>query len=864
MTPDVILADEPTGNLDTNNGRKVIDALYSLNAAGQTIVLVTHDRSIADDAPRLISLLGGVAVVVAVMIEVTSVSKAIDDVGYRIAGPAPMRVVGAATRGGIGPAVIDSTRSVPGVSAVVPVIRGVTLIRNGGREMFGLGLGVDCSAQWIVDPRVCQTGQQEPPPTISSVLGDSLDTSAKLVTDVGQLSLDKFQRVKELNDVNNGLVTVLPLSMARVQFARADRVDMLYVTLAKDANASEVQTHLQNTLGPAFNVQPRSEPARGFNVNDILLPLLLIFALISVGVGVILITQITRLSVEERRREIAIAAALGASPASIMTGFLSEAALLGAVGSAMGVLTGIVISKPVVASASEVTERFVGVTVPVVLNPAILVLGIVAGIILALLAAVVPSLSASNTPIAAELSGRAAQEQTTTRKIWYKALALLAVGLAGVLAARLATLSGGLVSWQAGVADSGAVIAIIGLLMATAYLSAQAITSIRTRPDRSHGATLTIALNALRADRSRTAAISGAIAVPVVVAILLSGFLIAIHIGATRVAESQADGRISITTTRFADYGPIDARFGPSVVTKLASLPGVAKIERIAEIEIALSDGSLAHIQAQERPSFPFGLLAGRPPKESLNANQVIIGGVLAREKNLHIGDTLLFGSGLDAQAMSIGTIVATPEYGGHRIYLAYSVAEQIYGPQPAGLILATQATGFTTGQVIENIESAQLDQPVRAVDTAGYAAEVAASIARYLTPLNTLKYGLLAIAFVSVLATLLLVGIRRRREIALIQALGATRLRVFGITTIEAVIAGAAGGLFGAILSVAIAEAVRRAAIVNVGLITPLVLPWSDAVVYAILATVAAVFAAVIPAWKTTRATLATELRDE
>jgi putative ABC transport system ATP-binding protein len=59
MTPDVILADEPTGNLDTKNGRKVIDALYRLNSAGQTVVLVTHDRSIADEAPRLVSLLDG-------------------------------------------------------------------------------------------------------------------------------------------------------------------------------------------------------------------------------------------------------------------------------------------------------------------------------------------------------------------------------------------------------------------------------------------------------------------------------------------------------------------------------------------------------------------------------------------------------------------------------------------------------------------------------------------------------------------------------------------------------------------------------------------------------------------------------------
>jgi putative ABC transport system ATP-binding protein len=58
-TPDVVLADEPTGNLDTENGRKVIEALQALNALGQTIVLVTHDQSIAGDAPRLVSLLDG-------------------------------------------------------------------------------------------------------------------------------------------------------------------------------------------------------------------------------------------------------------------------------------------------------------------------------------------------------------------------------------------------------------------------------------------------------------------------------------------------------------------------------------------------------------------------------------------------------------------------------------------------------------------------------------------------------------------------------------------------------------------------------------------------------------------------------------
>lgn len=59
MRPDLILADEPTGNLDTKNGRIVLDALEKLNAAGQTIVMVTHDLSIAEEAPRLIAFRDG-------------------------------------------------------------------------------------------------------------------------------------------------------------------------------------------------------------------------------------------------------------------------------------------------------------------------------------------------------------------------------------------------------------------------------------------------------------------------------------------------------------------------------------------------------------------------------------------------------------------------------------------------------------------------------------------------------------------------------------------------------------------------------------------------------------------------------------
>ena len=57
--PAVILADEPTGALDSRTGREVLELLQALHAAGHTVVLITHDNSIAVQAQRIIRLEDG-------------------------------------------------------------------------------------------------------------------------------------------------------------------------------------------------------------------------------------------------------------------------------------------------------------------------------------------------------------------------------------------------------------------------------------------------------------------------------------------------------------------------------------------------------------------------------------------------------------------------------------------------------------------------------------------------------------------------------------------------------------------------------------------------------------------------------------
>ncbi len=57
--PEVILADEPTGNLDSKTGKKVIEMLKKLNKKGKTIIMVTHDLEMAKEAGKIIKLKDG-------------------------------------------------------------------------------------------------------------------------------------------------------------------------------------------------------------------------------------------------------------------------------------------------------------------------------------------------------------------------------------------------------------------------------------------------------------------------------------------------------------------------------------------------------------------------------------------------------------------------------------------------------------------------------------------------------------------------------------------------------------------------------------------------------------------------------------
>ena len=57
--PEIILADEPTGNLDSKSGKEVLQIFQDLHSEGKTVILITHDLNIAKNAKRIISIEDG-------------------------------------------------------------------------------------------------------------------------------------------------------------------------------------------------------------------------------------------------------------------------------------------------------------------------------------------------------------------------------------------------------------------------------------------------------------------------------------------------------------------------------------------------------------------------------------------------------------------------------------------------------------------------------------------------------------------------------------------------------------------------------------------------------------------------------------
>src|SRR5205814_7849367 len=165
-------------------------------------------------------------------------------------------------------------------------------------------------------------------------------------------------------------------------------------------------------------------------------------------IAAVLVYDTVSLSIEERRRDLAIVAALGGRSRTVVAGTMIETGVLGLLGGILGGVGALAIARPITASMSAFSTRFVGIPVTVHATLAPFVLGALLGAALAAAAAWWPARRAMRMDVAAELSNRQMRNETAPPVRLKRAITFSLLGCGALVVCWLAQRNGALASWQ--------------------------------------------------------------------------------------------------------------------------------------------------------------------------------------------------------------------------------------------------------------------------------------------------------------------------------------------------------------------------------------------------------------------------------
>ncbi len=397
----------------------------------------------------LVTIVGvalGVAVALAIRIANDAVLESFESSLDHVAGKSRLQV----TAGGEG---FDETlypliAKTPGVSRAVPVIQAVTPVEGmPGQVLLVLGVDVLADAS-IREYRAPAAGLEDPLTLLTDP--DAILLTARFARGHGLRVGDPIRLLGPAGSktfvvrgllanegaarVMDGQLAVMDIAAAQLAFGKLGRLDRVDILPAPGASLPEVAGALRQRLPPGFSVE-RPE-ARNAQVEQMLGSFqlnLFVLSLIALFVGMFLVYNTMSVSVVRQRRGIGILRGLGGSRGQILTVVVAEGALIGLVGSLLGVVFGAVLARSTVEAVSQTVSSLYAFVKPgeVHLSGPLIALALVLGCGTAVLSALVPALEAAAvTP--GEAMAAAALERR--HRPWLLAmaglgLALLAYGL---------------------------------------------------------------------------------------------------------------------------------------------------------------------------------------------------------------------------------------------------------------------------------------------------------------------------------------------------------------------------------------------------------------------------------------------------
>ena len=802
----------------------------------------------------------GTSLAVAILITSSSLDRSVREEGAKLAGPTPLRIVGATTRGGIDQRLIGVVQGTDGVGAAIPLVQAVTLADGAdGKSIPVVALGVDCSIEALVGSFGCNAdllaaaAASGAPPLVSSKLLAELGSGAVLRTDLRRIPIASAPVFAALDQLNGGRTVAFPLQQAQVELARAGVVDVIYVQPRAGVDVGELRTRLEQAIGPVNGVLAAADPPPLVGVVlTAFLPLFSILAILVLAIGSVLVHNTVTLSMEERRRQLAIVGALGGTARTIVGGVLIEAAVLGLVGGVIGAAAGSVVARPIASGLSDFTSKATGIPITVYLEPGVLVIALIIGVLVAVLSSIRPARRAMRLDISAELSGRDQRDERSTAKVVRRAILWSSVAVVGINLCVVAQRDGALEPWQAQLAPLAFIIAVVGLVLLTAALAPLTISRLGPLVS-GRSAGMRLATANLARDPGRTGVMAVAVGTAVGIAVLTSSYTHAIREDISSTLTRNLRG-VNVSTLEPNNTANVDAKMPPSVIESIRALPGVESIKRGAVVIVGHEATSLMGVVAFEDPWFDVDIILGVANKAALDAGGAVIGPALARSEGLRPGDNVRLDTPTGQVDVPVAGIWQSGDFGGRNAFLSFELLERLYGPQPVAEINVEPLPGTSADQLATTIRSANLDPSLRVRTAQQLSAEVSDAIEKQVAPFWALQRGLLVMAFIAVLSTLLLVGVQRQRELGLLAAVGMRPSELAKMVLTEAGGVAVVGVVLGVLSSLVMLKALLLVSIVLLGYKNSYAVDPVSLVVYGVIGVLVALVAAGLPAWRTAR----------
>lgn len=775
--------------------------------------------------------------------------------------------------GGVPAAWAAEVREVPGVAAAAPVVLGWVNV-HGTKRGRALLVGADIAAETKMRRASLAAASEADVDALALATGTGAALTRPLAEELGvarggaltvpgpkgPLTLRVAGVVEPRGGVAaaGGRVIVAALPLAQRLLGRGAAADRIDVDLAPGADRDVVARAIVARIGdrapPRLYVgAPRPADPAVADVLGVVSVALRIGAAVALMIGVFLVHHTVSVGVAERRRDVGMLRALGATRAQVRRVFAGEAVVLGAVGASIGVGLALLLAAGALRGFAGAisTAYFAGEPAPAEISWTLALVGVAIGAGVSLAAAWIPATrAASQAP--SDAIRRGSDESAGVRLLSPSRATLTAVFAVG--AAVLVALPDLAGRWTGYAAAAFALLAYLAAAPAVLALGARLVAPVLARW---FGVPGRLAADQLARHPVRAALPAAALALGLALVIETAGTMTTLSESTTEWMDEQVAGDLFVSSGRAvmgaAGHNPFDA----SLAREIASAPGVAHVTGVRFRHVAWRDTKLLvlALDIAEYRKFARLRVVGGPRDEVLarleGGNACLVSANLTRLHGVGIGDTIELPAARRAASLSVvgsfddyswprGTVLVD------RAFLAREMDDALVDEFSVKLAPDADATAATRAIVTAVGE----DRDVVVTSARALQDAARALFASFFSLAHAQVAAALSVAFLGVVNSLWISVVLRRRELGLVRAVGATRSQVTRSIVLEAAGLGVIGAVCG-LVGGALVEwlAIHRVLPADSGWEFPLRFPWAFAATTAVLGIATSALAGLIPA---------------